>query len=261
MSLITINNIKTYFEVYGSGTPILFIHGLGSGTEGWKYQVEFFSKKHKVYLYDVRGHGKSDKPSEGYSVEQFALDCYSFIKEVIGEPTHIVGISMGGIIAFQLAVDFPEQILSLTIVNSIPEFRIKGFKLKTKFWMRVLLTWLFGMKFIGTALSHQLLIGDEFSELRMEFINEWSRNNKKTYLKSLFAMLGWSVANKLANMNVPVLMIASEFDYSSIQTKEYYTNILPQAQLAVIKNSRHALPVEKPSEFNQKVLDFINNLN
>lgn len=257
MSHITINNHKTYYEVYGSGVPILFIHGLGSNTLGWQYQIEFFSKYYKVFVYDVRGHGQSDRQNFPYSVKMFSDDCFLFINEVIKEPTHIVGLSMGGIIAFQLAVEHADVILKLVIVNSIPEFKVDSPRLKIKLLSRIFITRLLGMKAIGKILSKQLLSGNKKEELRKNFVVEWSKNDKKSYLNAINAMVGWSVASHLKNIKNTTLIISSEFDYTPVSLKKYYADKMPNAELVIIKNCKHALPVENPKEFNETILNFL----
>ncbi|MEK1940409.1 MAG: alpha/beta hydrolase, partial [Pseudomonas sp.] len=116
---------QLHFEEYGSGQPLILVHGLGSSTLDWEYQVPQLSKHYRVISLDVRGHGRSDKPREKYSIQGFAEDVVALIEHLKLPPVHLVGISMGGMIGFQLGVDHPHVLKSLTIVNSSPEVKVK----------------------------------------------------------------------------------------------------------------------------------------
>ena len=102
MPMLQANGIDLNYEIIGQGPPLLFIHGLGSSGQDWEQQVAFFSKNYNVIIVDVRGHGASAKPPGPYSIQLFADDISSFIRTMDISPVHVVGISMGGMIAFQL---------------------------------------------------------------------------------------------------------------------------------------------------------------
>lgn len=74
MPILRCRDINVYYEIAGAGDPLLFIHGLGASHRDWEPQVAFFSRHYQVITYDVRGHGKSDKPKGPYRVSQFAAD-------------------------------------------------------------------------------------------------------------------------------------------------------------------------------------------
>ena len=107
MSQVKVNDINLYYEKTGQGEPVLFIHGLGSSTGDWESQVKEFSKNYQVVALDLRGHGQSDKPAGPYSMSLFASDTVGFLKALGIKSAHIVGISLGGAVAFQLAIDTP----------------------------------------------------------------------------------------------------------------------------------------------------------
>ncbi|MHC1730025.1 MAG: alpha/beta fold hydrolase [Syntrophobacteraceae bacterium] len=123
--MIKVRDVTLYYEINGEGQPLLFIHGLGLSTRDWEKQVDFFSRHYRVVTYDIRGHGRSEKPLGPYSIRQFADDATAFIQSLSIAPVHIVGLSMGGMIAFQMAVSTPELVKTLVIVNSGPEFIIR----------------------------------------------------------------------------------------------------------------------------------------
>ncbi|MDH5508319.1 MAG: alpha/beta hydrolase, partial [Anaerolineae bacterium] len=117
MPKIDLDGLETHYQITGQGDPLIFIHGLGSSGRDWEQQVEHFSKSYRVVTYDVRGHGLTAKPKGPYSVPMFAADAAALIQALELAPAHIVGLSMGGWIAFQLAVSYPNLLKSMTIIN------------------------------------------------------------------------------------------------------------------------------------------------
>src|SRR5579871_4641348 len=124
MPTLRINDAELYFEVAGSGEPVLLLHGLGSSTLDWEPQIEALKGEFRVISVDARGSGKSRdllKPGGPFTVKQFADDAIALLDHLGAAPAHVVGLSMGGMIAFQLAVDSPRHVSTLTIINSGPE--------------------------------------------------------------------------------------------------------------------------------------------
>ncbi|HLA31157.1 MAG TPA: alpha/beta fold hydrolase, partial [Pseudomonas sp.] len=117
---------RLHYEEHGRGAPVLLVHGLGSSTLDWEYQIPDLAAHYRVIALDLRGHGRSDKPRERYSMAGFAADVAALIKHLQLHQVHLVGISMGGMIGFQLGVDRPELLKSLCIVNSGPEVKAKS---------------------------------------------------------------------------------------------------------------------------------------
>ncbi len=102
MSKTTVNNVELFFETSGSGETVLFIHGLGSSARDWEMQVPAFAKRYRTVAFDLRGHGQSQKPKGPYSMSLFAQDTAELIRSLGVGSVHVVGISLGGMIAFQL---------------------------------------------------------------------------------------------------------------------------------------------------------------
>ncbi|KXK12834.1 MAG: alpha/beta hydrolase fold protein [Chloroflexi bacterium OLB14] len=252
-----INNIELYYETAGQGETVVFIHGLGSSTRDWELQIPAFSKHYQTVTFDLRGHGQSQKPLGPYSMSLFAKDTAELIKSLNVGSVHVIGISLGGMIAFQLAVDYPELIKKLVIVNSAPEVVVKTLKDRWNVFLRFAIVRLLGMRKMGEVLSKRLFPKDEHENLRQTFVEHWAENDVRAYLDTLRAIVGWSVTDKIHNIKTPTLIVAADGDYTPVATKEAYLSKLENGKLIVIEDSRHALPVEKPDEFNQKVLEFL----
>jgi len=257
MPRISVDDVHLYYEATGAGEPLLFLHGLGSSTRDWSLQVEAFADRYRVITVDARGHGQSDKPPGPYSIPQMTADVVGLLERLDVPAAHVVGLSMGGMMAFQLAVDAPERVQSLTIVNSAPEMIPRTVREKMQIWSRELIVRLLGMRKMGEVLADRLLPGAEHTNLRQTFIERWAENDKRAYLASFRALVGWSVADRLGDIRCPTLVIAAEHDYTPVALKEAYVAKMPNARLVVIPNSRHATPVERPDAFNDALAAFL----
>jgi len=257
MSLISINGIDIYYEIHGQGEPLVFIHGLGSNSQGWKYQLDYFAKHYQVILVDVRGHGQSTKASGQYSIELFSSDVAGLLNALKIESYHLVGLSMGGAIAFQLALDTPETIKSMTIVNSWPDFTLKGWKQKLEMAFVYSLVSLFGLKSIANKVAESLYPNNRNPELYEELIIHFCANDKACFLNARLALTRWSVMERLSEITCPTFILAADNDYTSMSFKKKYSKMIKGAKLQFIEDSYHALPVEKPDEFNPVLLNFL----
>ncbi len=257
MSLFNSGDIEIYYEIHGQGDPLLLIHGLGSSSRDWEPQLSHFSKLFKVITLDLRGHGRSSKPPGPYTVSMFAEDTAHLLEGLDFGPVHLLGISLGGMVAFQMALDYPELIKNLVIVNSVPELVPGGVGDLLAYWQRLWIIRLLGMKRMGEVLAERFFTEPGQEGIKDVFIERWSENHKPSYRAALKAAYGWSVQERLGEIDVPTLVLGAEGDYFPSSDKEAYTALIPDARLVVIKNSKHALPAEKPDEFNQVVEKFL----
>jgi 3-oxoadipate enol-lactonase len=168
-----------------------------------------------------------------------------------------VGISMGGMIAFQLAVTAPDLVRSLVVVNSGPVMAVKTFKQRMMIWTRVAIVRLQGMRKMGEVLANRLLPKAEHSSLRAQFIARWAANDPRAYLSALKGLVNWSVMDRLNTIQCPTLILTADQDYTPVEIKRAFTSLIPRAELVVINDARHMLPVERPAEFNAALLSFL----
>jgi pimeloyl-ACP methyl ester carboxylesterase len=257
MPKLKIGDIHTYYEIHGQGEPLVFIHGLGSSGRDWEFQLPFFTPHFQVITYDARGHGQTDKPPGPYNIPMFTDDLAGLLKALEIPKAHIVGISMGGNIAFQMSVSYPALVKSQTIVNSSVEYVPQNFRERMVIFQRLVLFRAFSMRKIGETLSKRLFIKPEQEDLRQMFVDRWSENHKPSYIAATRGLFGWSVRNKLGEIACPTLIMAADEDYTPVSTKETYAALVQNAELVVIEDSCHATPVEKPEVFNEVLFDFL----
>lgn len=246
-----------HYEEYGQGDPLVLLHGLGSSCKDWEMQVPELARHYRVILMDIRGHGRSDKPRERYSIAGFSADLLALLEQLQTGPVHLVGLSMGGMVGFQFAVDHPEWLRSLCIVNSAPEVKRRTRSDWTWWAKRWAMARLLSLEAIGKALAARLFPKPEQAELRRKMAQRWATNDKRAYLASFDAIVGWGVSERLGQIRCPTLVITADQDYTPIQLKERYVRLIPQARLAVIEDSRHATPLDQPQVFNQTLLHFL----
>lgn len=251
------DDCQLHYEEYGAGAPLVLVHGLGSSTLDWEYQTPELSKHYRVISLDVRGHGRSDKPREAYSISGFAEDVAALIEHLHLPPVHLVGISMGGMIGFQVGVDYPHLLKSLTIVNSGPEVKVKTPKDALMVAQRWTFSRLLSLEVIGKKLGGLLFPKPEQVELRLKIERRWPMNDKRAYLASLDAIIGWGVRERLARITCPTLVVTADHDYTPVASKQAYVDELPNARLLVVEDSRHATPMDQPEFFNAQLLAFL----
>ena len=251
---------RLHYEDVGHGEPVVLVHGLGSSIRDWEYQTPALSAAHRVIALDVRGHGLSGKPREAYSMQAFADDVAALIEHLGLGPVHLVGISMGGMIGFQLGVDRPHLLKSLTIVNSGPEVIARTLDERWQVAKRWTLARLVSLHTIGKGLGRNMFPRPEQAELRAKIEQRWPENDKRAYLASLDAIIGWSVRERLSAITCPTLVVTADRDYTPVAQKQAYVDLLPNARLVVIEHSRHATPMDQPERFNALLLDFIDSI-
>ena len=115
MSIAHVNDIDIYFEIHGSGPPLVLIMGLRRNAEWWYRQIPELSKHFTIIAFDNRGAGRSDKPEMEYSIRLFADDTAGLMNFLGIPKAHILGISMGGYIAQELAINHPDKVNGLIL--------------------------------------------------------------------------------------------------------------------------------------------------
>ncbi len=261
MPTVVIDSCELHYERSGSGQPLLLIHGLGSSTRDWEFQLPALEPHCEVIRVDLRGHGRSAKPRRPYSMPRFAADIAGLLRELKVGPAHVIGLSLGGMVAFELAVHQPQLLRSLVVINSWPGSPARTLPARLEligvYLQRLAIVRLFGMRRMGEVLAARLLPEPEQAALRETFIERWAENDRRAYLASLRAIGGWSVEARLAELRCPTLVVAAEDDYTPLSFKQEYTTRISGAGMAVIPGSRHLSPLDQPAAVNAALLRFL----
>ena len=115
MPVANVNGINLFYKVHGKGEPLVLITGLGGGHGAWFFQIRSFRKHFRCVTMDNRGIGKTDKPKEPYTVRTMADDVVGLMDHLGIDKAHVVGISMGGMISQELAINHPERVKKLVL--------------------------------------------------------------------------------------------------------------------------------------------------
>jgi len=260
MPYCVVDDTRLYYTERGAGEPLLLIHGLGSSSRDWAAQADHFAEHYRVLRVDLRGHGRSERGDGPYSIAQFARDVAVFLRKRDAVPAHVVGLSMGGMVAFELSAGAPQILRSLVVVNSVADMRLHTWHDVWFYASRRATVQLLGMRRVGQLLASQLFVKPSQENLRETFVRRWAQNDKQAYLWSVDAIMRWGVTDRLDDIDVPALLVSSDEDYTPVSAKERIAAQLPDAELAVVDDGRHALPAEKPSAFHEIVDAFLTRL-
>ena len=118
MPTIQVNDIHMYYEIHGEGEPLVLIGGLANDLSELESMSRWLAQKYRVLVFDNRGAGRTDKPDSPYSIEMMAADTEELLKELAIERASMLGISMGGRIALELALQHPERVEKLILVST-----------------------------------------------------------------------------------------------------------------------------------------------
>jgi 2-hydroxy-6-oxo-6-(2'-carboxyphenyl)-hexa-2,4-dienoate hydrolase len=117
---VRVKDYTLFYTVKGEGEPLILIHGYGAGIWVWEKQIDFLSRFYRVYALDLIGHGFSDRPGIDYTPEAYVECLKGFMDETGIEQATLIGNSMGGGVAWVMAVVFPERVRKLVLINSAP---------------------------------------------------------------------------------------------------------------------------------------------
>jgi len=259
MPTVPVNGIRLYYETHGQGEPLLLIAGVGYGTWLWAKQIPELSQHFHVIAFDNRGVGRSDKPDSDYTIPLLASDAYELLRALHIEHASVLGISLGGFIAQQLALDHPEIINKLILCSTScggPTMILpKG---------EVLQFMAFGAGKETFQRGLELAFAQEYREKHPEEIARLTAPMRRTpqpryaYLRQFMAPLTFNSEPRLHEITVPVLVMAGEADQVvPVENSRRLAAQLPNAQLITFPNAGHLFVVERADEVNKIILDFL----
>ncbi|RME26703.1 MAG: alpha/beta hydrolase [Deltaproteobacteria bacterium] len=256
MPHVQVNGTRIHYTVEGSGPPAMLVHGLGSSHRDWEFNAPALSKSHTLVIPDCRGHGLSGKAPGRYSIDLFASDLAELVETLDLEPIHLLGISMGGMIAMRLAADRPKMVRSLTVVNAGCRIRIDSLRARLSLVLRRFLLNFIGMRAVGKKLGQEMFPERGQEKFRRLVEQRWAENDRGCYRRSLDAVLGFDMCGQLERIKCPALFVRGELDDTPVELPEQYIRSMPDARLVVIEGSRHATPIDRAEEFNTLVERF-----
>lgn len=264
MPLERVGDVELYYELidwtepWKSGLPpVLLVHGLGGDHRLWLYQVPALCGRFPILLIDLRGHGASSKPARDFTIADMAQDLARLLRTLGVERVHAVGLSLGGLVVQQLALDYPFATASLTLVGTfcgIPDDLAAADA---------------GLKLIeenDMAAIASARITSAFSDsvdpvVRGYFIDRVASNELLAYRRAARAASGFFSCDRLAELDLPALVVVGEKDrVTPPPLAETLAARIRGARLERIAGAGHICNVEQPAAFNRVLLDFLERL-
>lgn len=234
----------------GTGPVVVLLHGLGSHAEDWQPQLAALASSYRIIAPDLRGHGDSASPPGPWCMADFADDVLHLLGTLELVAYHLVGFSLGGMVAFELAQREPARLLSLTLINSGPPQQPRPWFLIWTYWQRVVVIRTLGLKRLGPLIGKRLFPREDQADLRGRFTAQLARMSRPAYLASLNAIYRWRCAIDYTALSMPTLVISADQDYTPVAVKRAYCRRLPRARLVVVADSRHATPLDQAAQVN-----------
>jgi pimeloyl-ACP methyl ester carboxylesterase len=257
MPLARLNGININYQVEGQGESLVMIMGFTAGRSGWMAQIPFFKKYYRVITFDNRGVGKSDKPPGPYSTRMMADDTVRLMDLLGIDKAHIIGVSMGGMIAQELAINYPRRIMKLVLACTYAsQDETSGDTLEqAKFLQLTPEKKVSAM--VGLAFNKPLyrFIFGFLARVQTRFMGA---SGKVGVAGQSEACLKHNTLDRLPLITAPTLVIVGTGDrIIKPVSSEVIAGKIPNAKLVRVEGGSHYFPLEMKNVFNRAVLNFL----
>ena len=260
-----VNNIEIYYEIHGQGDPLVLIMGLRRNAEWWYCQIPALSKHFKILVFDNRGAGRSDKPKIDYSIRLFADDTAGLIESLGMKKAHILGLSMGGYIAQELAINYPHIVKSLILACTGPggeravlisPERLKKFTANEGLSPEQILEKDMDIYFSDKFITEHSEKITEFIEISLRYYQP-----PDAFMRQFAACLKHDTVKRLQRITVPTLIMSGDDDLLvPPENSRILKEFIPHAELNFFRGKRHCFFIEEADQFNQKVVSFLKSI-
>lgn len=256
------DGVRIHYRETGrsSGPPVILIQGLGADKHYWNFQRLALAPGYRTIALDNRGAGRSDKPYGSYTLEQMASDVVSVLDATGVGDAHIVGASMGGVIAQGLAILHPERVRSLTLACTACRHHPWRRELLAE-WARIALEQ--GMRAMTTQAA-RWMIGPRSFRLISPAIGMLGplamSRPPHAFAAQVDALLNVDerLIDQLPDIEVPTLVMVGNQDILTPRgDAEDLAELIPTAELAVISGAAHGFMIEHATTFNRLLIDFL----
>jgi pimeloyl-ACP methyl ester carboxylesterase len=274
MSTVTVGDVELYYEEHGKGDPLLLIMGLAADSMAWMFQMPAFAERYRTIIFDNRGVGRSSKPAGPYTIGAMAEDTAGLLGALGIDRAHVVGVSMGGMIAQELTLRHPERVRGLVLACTYPEpdedvrlgraasitqlggsvdaegaARIDYGTLDPMMIFQTLLPKVFTPTFLQNQLPTLMqLFGGAL---------QWGFSIE-AIMAQVDAVMSHKATERLADVTAPTLVITGDADQLIPPlNSEIIASKIPGAKLVKIAGGSHGFNFETPDLFNRAVLDFL----
>ena len=248
MAIAEANGQQLYYEIHGEGEPLLCVHGLSCDTLAWIPQIQAFAAEHQTVIFDNRDVGQSSMAEPGYDIADMARDALALADELELDSFHLLGVSMGGAISQEIALQAPGRVRTLTLAVTFSTGGTYSRRLAEVWGARV------------RKISHEQHL-DEL--MLVEFIRTAMLQNPhpqpaEAFCRQLAACSCHDTRDRLGSLTMPTQVIGGERDILvPVWKSKEIAAAIPDAKLTVLPAAPHGLSLERAEEFNAAVLGFI----
>jgi pimeloyl-ACP methyl ester carboxylesterase len=257
--------LRLHVEVHGSGSPLVLAHGFGGSARNFRPQVRGLRSGHRLVLFDLRGHARSEAPDDpgAYTLAALASDCSRVMESAEAVRAVVGGLSLGAVVGLECALARPERLRGL-VLASFPAFATSGqglVSIASRFASAIDAGGLeaAGAEFVwgprsGLDASSAALVRQGFLEHSPAALAHMLRG----VIDRLPTLEAWG--SRLEGLAVPTCIVSGGADVGSLAAGRRLAEIIPQARHAVIPNAGHVVNLERPQEFNKIINDFLGEL-
>ena len=261
MPKVSVNGIELYYEVQGTGDPLLLVAGFACDHTVWSLVVPQLAAHFRVIAFDNRGAGQSSSLEAVASIRQMAGDAAGLLDAIGLASAHIAGHSMGGMIAQELALAHPDKVQSLQLVSSCAQVDARG-RAIIEFWGalprlvdtetmgRILLPWLHTNAFFAKPGAVEQLLD--------QYLSYPFPPSAETIQGQSLAISSFGSSSRLGELDCPTLVVVGEEDILfPIEFSRQLVQGIRGAELVVLKKTGHGLLIESPDAVARAMLDFL----
>ena len=261
MASLDLDGRTLYHEEHGSGEPLLCIMGLAADTLAWTLQLPAFSQRHRTIVFDNRDVGQSSHMDADYDISDMADDALALADALSLESFHLLGVSMGGAMAQEIALSVPDRVRTLTLAVTFAGGGAYARALAENWGARA-------MSLTREERVDELLLltlSEGFFETlgAVDFVRRMALQNPypqppEAFRRQLLASSRHEARDRLGALAMPVHVIGAEHDILiPVWKSAEVAKLIPGAKLTVIERAPHGMQLERAQEFNEIVLDFI----
>jgi 3-oxoadipate enol-lactonase len=258
---IDANGQTLYYEVHGDGEPLLCVMGLAANTLAWLPNVQAFGARHRTVIFDNRDVGRSSMADGPYELADMARDALSLADELELDSFHLLGVSMGGAIAQEIALAAPDRVATLTLAVTFANAGAWGRKLSEVWGGRRRKLSLEEHVDELMLLNHSEQFfedGQMVNQLRELILADPNPQPPDAFARQLDASSRHDTRDRLGTLGMPVHVIGAEHDILvPVWKSRELAELIPGAKLTVLEGAPHGSNVERAGEFNGAVLDFV----
>lgn len=249
MPFVQIEGRRLHYLVRGAGAPTVLIHGLGSSAADWAFQVPALEADFHLIVPDLPGCGLSAPPPHPYSVAHWAQSVWRLLDELDLRQPNLIGFSMGGAVALEMALQRPEAVPRLALINSLASYRVDHWTKWCKARIDAGLVRIVGIRRTAALIAARLFPDPAQAAMRERAAIVIGSVPAKTYLDMARALERWSCVPRLDQLRCRSLLIAAEYDYTPLAEKRALAARLA-AGCVVVRESRHGTPFDAISVTN-----------